>query len=417
MNSVAPLQLSDTPAIVVSYSRYSDDENQPGSSIRDQVRECATCAHKKGWIFRDDLSYEDPGISGQTLSTRGGMMRLVGAVENPSRGFDGVVIDDTNRLGRNAADTLWLCKLFKHYGVFLYFVNQGLDSRDPNFLKLILPQAVADEDYVVKLAHGVIRGMRGRVLAGMTPGGTHYGYRGEIVPDPTRRGSLSRPAILGVTLHKDPVESAVVAKVFSWAEDNLSYKKLAERCNDANLVRSQNAKSPRWTASTIEHILHNPLYKGLLVWGRTTSSVKHPVSGRVRRLNVPESEWVTQEVPELAIVSPEQWDRVQRLIAARNTLGKSRLGGIGKRKSHSPSLFSGLLRCECGEPMWVFGRTASGECLLQCAGRREGRNLYKCFDTVREYARACSRESCGQSGPSTRSPRHDHSQASRTAQC
>lgn len=103
-----------------------------------------------------------------------------------------------------------------------------------------------------------------------------------------------------------------------------------------------------WGSSTIignaargTGIINNRLYLGELVWNRLKYT-KHPVTGRRQsRLN-PKSEWVTQQVPELAIVDTATWEsaqRVRRVTASQPVRDRRR----------PRRLLSGLLACgSCG---------------------------------------------------------------------
>src|SRR5271170_5137910 len=99
-----------------------------------------------------------------------------------------------------------------------YFVNQQLDSRDPNFYELIKNYASSDENFLKSLGHAVIRGQKGRIKAGMIHGGRYYGYKGEAILDPLKRSTASKKAIKGVKLVIDEVEAEVVRTMYRWAE-------------------------------------------------------------------------------------------------------------------------------------------------------------------------------------------------------
>jgi DNA invertase Pin-like site-specific DNA recombinase len=95
-----PLQQQPTGTTVGCYARFSDEEKQTNASIDSQVHECKDIAKRKGWVFDSALIFSDEGISGETLETRAGLTSLLRLVENGNAPFSGIVIDDTNRLGR-----------------------------------------------------------------------------------------------------------------------------------------------------------------------------------------------------------------------------------------------------------------------------------------------------------------------------
>jgi hypothetical protein len=113
------------------------------------------------------------------------------------------------------------------------------------------------------------------------------------------------------------------------------------------------------------------MYCGYLRYGKTTI-VKHPVTGRIENRPVDESKWTVKQFPELAIVSVEQWERVQTILKGHKQFGISKLGGMARRNSTVPApLFTGLLVCaDCQGPFVVTGRDKTGGRTLQCRNYR-----------------------------------------------
>lgn len=123
---------SDQRIRVAIYARYSCDMQRP-ASIEDQVRNCKEEAERNGWAVLDDFVMADRAQSGSSLTQRSALMSLLENAKRKPRPFDCLMCDDTSRLGRNLPDVLRVSDTFKHYGAFLYFVSQRLDSRDPTF--------------------------------------------------------------------------------------------------------------------------------------------------------------------------------------------------------------------------------------------------------------------------------------------
>ncbi len=112
------------------------------------------------------------------MSTRDSLQVLLKLIESDkTKSYHGFMFDDASRLGRNLSEVLQFCKLCQFHGVFLYCVNQQLDSRNPNFYELIKNYASSDENFLKSLGHAVIRGQKGRIKAGMIHGGRYYGYK------------------------------------------------------------------------------------------------------------------------------------------------------------------------------------------------------------------------------------------------
>jgi DNA invertase Pin-like site-specific DNA recombinase len=180
-----PNQQQPIRTTVGCYARFSDEDLQTKGSIDSQVHECKVAATGNGWTFDSALIFSDAGISGETLETRTGLTSLLKLVESGKAPFSGIIIDDTNRLGRRVSDVLRVCEIFKFHDIFLYFVNRQLGSRDPRFERLIIDYSNEDQQFLPKRRHTVRRGQKDRARKGLTPGGFRYAYTTELVPDPT----------------------------------------------------------------------------------------------------------------------------------------------------------------------------------------------------------------------------------------
>jgi hypothetical protein len=237
------------------------------------------------------------------MSTRDGIQTLLHRIESEkTKTFQGVLFDDSSRLGRNVSEVLSFCKLCEFHQVFLYFVNQELDSRDPNFYQLIMQFASGDEQFLKKLKQAVTRGQKGRIAEGMIHGGRYYGYKTVAIADPTKRSTASKIAIKGVKLVIDDVEAAAVRAIFGWAEKGRSFPQIARDCNDASFPRPCTAKGAPgvWTRDTVWGIVCNRLYCGFLSYGKKTT-VKHPITGKIQMRRVPQSQWTIKHSPDLAM--------------------------------------------------------------------------------------------------------------------
>lgn len=368
MSKTSPKKDPAKPPIVGSYLRYSDGDLQTENSLDSQLSEIGACAQENGWIFNPEFVFADPGISGETLETRSDMMKLIAIVQSGDAPFDGIVIDDTNRLGRRVSDVMRICEIFQYHGIFLYFVNPRLHSEDPKFERDMLDYARGDQDFLQKLRHAVRRGQREKARNGMNPGGFRYGYTSVLIPDPTRRGTISRPAVLGTRLVFVEEEKAAVKHIYDWANEGLSLKKIAECCTAENFPPPGNRLGGgSWNQSNVWVILHNPIYKGALIWGRTRQK-KHYKTGKSIAVPVEEKDWVVVDRPDLQIVSPERWECAQQAIAAHHRFGFRTLGGMARRSGTEVPLLSGLMRCggSCKKSVVCCGSDSHGERVLGC---------------------------------------------------
>jgi len=114
-----------------------------------------------------------------------------------------------------------------------------------------------------------------------------------------------------------------------------------------------------WRYRSIDTILRNPMYLGHMVSGRhTTKSFKNRAIVRV-----PEEDWIIVEGTHEALVSEEQFEKVQRIVATRERTNVR----------HGKNMFAGLLKCaDCGKNLTYSSskEMRGGEGGFNCDGYR-----------------------------------------------
>jgi site-specific DNA recombinase len=340
-----------------AYARYSTDRQNP-VSIDDQVRKCREFADSNSWQFLDRHTYSDEAISGAT-DDRPGLKRLLEAAISPGHPFDVVLIDDTSRLSRKLADSIRISDRLRFANVRLVFVSQGIDTDSEQADVLLATHGIVDSLYIRELAKKVYRGVEGRALKGLHPGGRCFGYRSQPIEDPTRTDAYGRPIIVGVKLAVDESEAEAVRRVFSLYAAGYSFE------SAARMLVAEGTPSPRpksgkhsqpWGASTVQKILHNDRYRGVVIWSKTRK-LRSPETGRRIYRRRPPTEWIMVEAPAQRIVTDELWDRVHRRIdQVKQLYGNAgrRAGLLRAHTVNSRFLFSGFLKCGlCGVNMTI----------------------------------------------------------------
>src|SRR5262249_10890568 len=131
---------------------------------------------------------------------------------------------------------------------------------------------VIDEFYSANLSQDTVRGMRENAGRGFRNGGTTpYGYQ----KAQHRVGSHAKS-----TLTPDPVEAAIVKRIFRLCLGGLGLKEIAKRLNDDG-VRTRAGLA--WGKNALHYLLTNEVYAGTLVFrlknkgARDGGALKDPV--------------------------------------------------------------------------------------------------------------------------------------------
>lgn len=144
-----------------------------------------------------------------------------------------------------------------------------------------------------------------------------YGYDNVDVcgPDGKRQHVLRRI---------NPAEREIVLRIFDlYAADGIGVHTIAKTLN-ADGVPPPRGHRHGWAWSCIRAILYRPLYRGTVVWNKTKAISRGGTKTSTKR---PASEWETIDAPELRIVWPDLWARVQAKLEKVGALYARRPNG------------------------------------------------------------------------------------------
>lgn len=227
------------------------------------------------------------------------------ALEDAKAGaYDILVVYKDDRIGRRMWEIGSYVMALKSYGVDIYTVTDGCISPETDDVmgQMMLAlrygnaqKSSSDTGRRVKdTAQKLVQ--RGKYMGGYAP----YGYQLELSGEISKHGRALHHLVIReeqaevvryiyeLSLHKE-YGSARIAKVLN---EHMAYQKLAPK--------------DYWKSSTITSILTNPIYAGFTAYNR-----REKKNGRLRRLDS-ESWIIAQEQnPEIAIIEPEIWNKVQ----------------------------------------------------------------------------------------------------------
>jgi DNA invertase Pin-like site-specific DNA recombinase len=306
------------------YARYSCDK-QSETSLEDQIRRCRQLAEANKLVVDDALIYTDAAVSGTDKgeAARDGYRRL--RQDWDASKFDVLLVDEFSRLSRDPVEQALLFKRLENNRRVRLITADGIDTQDADWHLRLGLQGLLSQYEGRKLSHRVDRGMVGQLKRGYMVATPAYGY------DLDRKYD-SQEEHVGSHWRINPMEAAVVQKVFAQREAGDSMHQIAARLNSEGVLCSRKARKKdggHWRASRVKIMLGNPVYKGIFVWhGSTTYAAK------MKSLGLPV---ITEEFerPELRLVSDETWQRCNERSISRSGYG----GGL-----HA---LSGLLTCGC----------------------------------------------------------------------
>jgi site-specific DNA recombinase len=296
---------------IVTYERVSSQDQRERETILTQRQELDRKLSIEPGI-KVVGRYSDDGFSGtKPLSERPDGIRLL---QDAKRGlFQEVWVYKVDRLARDEIDALIVRREFLKQGIKVVSICENIDG-DLNYgIRAIL----AGEErrvFLVRSAAGMNRAAReGRYTGGIVA----LGYK--VVGQKQHAHLQPSEDLMWAKL----TEADVARRIYNHlAIEGWSCVRISKEFNELGIPtdyvhdnrevgnKGQRKKHTQgvWRPGHIRNIVVNPIYKGVLQYGRRTNKP----GGR---------EIITVKVPELALVSEETWN------AAQETLRRNRLTG------------------------------------------------------------------------------------------
>lgn len=314
----ATLKYNDgRPVRAAQYVRMSTDHQR--YSTENQRDAIAKYASQHGMtIVR---TYADEGKSGLSLEGRDALKRLIQDVQSGPPDFTAVLVYDISRWGRfqDADESAYYEYLCRRSGIKVFYCTEPFENDGSPMATIMksVKRAMAGE-YSRELSNKVFHGQCRLIELGFRQGGAPgYGLRRMLLDEQRapkghlHRGEKKSLQTDRVVLVPGPDEEiAVIRQIYRvFLDAGKSERTIAEELNSLGLANDQGRP---WTRGTIHQVLTNEKYIGNNVYNRTSFKLKQK---RVR--NAPEM-WIRKEGAFDSIISPELFERVQKIIFARS---------------------------------------------------------------------------------------------------
>ena len=309
---------------IAAYCRVSTDKADQLNSLEAQKAFFSEYTGRTG----DNLVrlYADEGISGTKIKNRREFLRMMSDAEHGL--FDMVVVKDISRFARNTVDLLQNVRKLKSLGIETQFLTANMTSMGNSEFVLTIFGALAQEESA-NTSKRVKFGKKMNAEKGRVPN-IVYGYDKTI-------GDY-------FNLEINKPEAEVIRQIYQWyLQEGYGAAKIANMLNERRL---KTKRSCNWSQNAVCRILTNELYTGKIINGK--QEVEDFLTGRRKAKD--ETEWMVVERPDLKIVDPSDFEKVQEILHGRHVSFN-----MNRERQSNKHIFSTLIRCkECG---WSFRRT------------------------------------------------------------
>lgn len=331
----------DKKVRVAAYCRVSTGSEEQLESLETQKDHYSRFI-KSNYEWEYVGLYYDEGISGTKKDRREGLRTLIADCEKGL--IDLIYTKSISRFSRNTADCLELVRKLLDFGVFVYFEKENLNtgSMESELMLSVLSSLAESESVAISENEKWSiqkRFEKGTYIISYPP----YGYE-------NRNGEMR------VVIEQAPV----VKQIFADALAGKGTHAIAVSLNKKGIPSKKGGK---WTAGSVNGILHNEKYTGDAIFQKTYTD-----SGFNRHINHGEKDQYLCKNHHEQIISHEDFERVQEVLRHRG-LEKGNEGDTDKYQQRYA--FSG--RIVCGECGGIFKRRMhykpSGSYVAWCCNR------------------------------------------------
>lgn len=319
-----PLVYGRSLAMYLRKSRA--EENEDTASVLARHRAVLTEYAARGGLTVTRVFEEV--VSGDGLFLRPQMLALLRGVEAGE--YTGVLCVDIDRLGRGSMQEQGLIlDTFKDAGAVIvtpekvYDLADELDETQTEFKTFFARQELK------MIKKRLSRGVRQTVQKGGFVANPPFGYRRvyrERLP----------------TLEPDPREADFVRYIFRRYLAGDGCETIA---HSLNAMGAHPRRSDAFTRVSVRYILHNPVYTGKVLWGRTHFLRPRRPGERFRRVRLPAAQWFDVAGRQPAIIDKADFAAAGRLLRTR-----ARPPCRNAEQMENP--LAGLLYCRrCGRAM------------------------------------------------------------------
>lgn len=328
-----------------AYCRVSTDKDDQANSFESQQR------YFRDYIGRNPewdlvMIFAEEGISGTSTKNRKEFNNMIAAAREGR--IDFILTKEVSRFARNTVDTLRYTRELKKLGVHVLFMNDNINTKDPDAeLRLTIMASIAQEESR-KTSERVKWGQKRRMEQGVVFGRDMLGYD---VKDGRLFINEAGARTVRLIFHK-------------FVEEGKSTYTIARELREAGIETAAHRKE--WSNVAVLRALRNEKYCGDLVQKKTFTPdyLSHD-----RKYNRGEEELVVLRNHHEPIISRELFERAQRELFRRSPAPGQ------KAKYSSRYGLSGKIICGCCGSHFVS----------RARKRRDGGQyrVWRCMEAVR----------------------------------
>ena len=378
-----------------AYGRYSTD-HQSSSSSDEQINNVIRAVAQKrvksllfpGVPLKVTCEFKDDAVSGASMAGRDGLERALTQIRLGRCKI--ILVSDFKRFLRGMSTALELYDFLQEHGAELIATSDGFSSASPNARTQFMGRALASEEFLEATSTDTRRGLDERRYEGLSDGHLWFGVSSRATKSSLVKGRM-QPSHFDYYVLENQAE--IVRRIFRMAADGYSQQAIARTLNGEGIlppahydkegnVRINPNRGLEFRDRSIWQVLNNKALLGVIE-RKKTRLVKRS-DGTKHSIELPRSQWIVVERPDLQIVSQELWDAVRVRIAEYSA--RKAAAGVAKNKpfkndGYATHALTGMFTCaECGDAVVVVSGHRGGYYGCQRASRLRTCGFHACIN-------------------------------------
>lgn len=311
--------------------RVSTQDQARGESPEHHEKRARLYAEAKGWAVKEVYHLE--AVSGKAVMEHPEAKRMLTDIKEGN--ISGIIFSKLARLARNTRELLDFADYFRDYNADLISLQEAIDTSSPAgrlFFTIISAMAQWEREEIAERvsASVPIRAKLGKPLGGQAP----YGYSWK-----------NKELVIN---EKEAPIRKLMYEIF------LKTKRKKTTATELNNLGYRTRNGSKFSDTTVGRLLSDTTAKGQRIANYTSSKG----DGKAWKYK-PQEEWVVTPCP--AIVSEEVWNECNAILQEQAKQRRT----SSKKANY---LLTGMLKCEKGHTMYVFGNKNIYQC-TKCKNR------------------------------------------------
>lgn len=341
------------------YCRLSDDDANDGTSVSIETQ---ITIHKQ-YCQQNHIQivdfYCDDGYTGTNFE-RPEFKRMMNDVK--SHRVNAVIVKDLSRFGRESIYVNYYTQMYfpENDIAFIIIADNTIVTSNSRYDIMLALKSTINEIYPAEVSEKVrqafsAKAQNGEFLHPNIP----YGY----VKSTTERNKLvvdeEYAPVIRQLFEMVAYKGLGAVEICKYLYENRIPNPTAMRERKKGIFSHPNPYN--WNKSTINNLLHNEVYTGKIILGKTRK-----VNFKSQKIiEVDRSDWIVCEEAHEAIVSQELFDDVQSKLAVRRR---------DRKPQYVENIFKSVIKCaDCGSPMYIISPKSGNRSTYFVCGRSQNR--------------------------------------------